>query len=175
MASLTTTIEVTHAVSVDGLWPCGAKKADAADPKKMCAQVSALFDAIAAGCTPASFTIQEGGTAEAQATGTLTISGGSGAVGGTINGVAITHAWTTSDANSAALVAADINASANALIAGIVTASAASNVVTVRSVDATKTANAITLAASGTGVTASGARLTGGAGHDVAGVTYSAL
>jgi phage tail sheath gpL-like len=98
----------------------------------------------------------------AVAAGTLTLSGGSGAVGGVINGVTVTATWATSDAVSAGLVAAAINASANPLVSEHVTAAANGAVVTLTSRRAGPGGNAVTLVASGTGVTASGARLTGG-------------
>lgn len=95
-------------------------------------------------------------------TGTLTLSGASGAVGGVINGVTVTATYATSDANTASLIAAAINASANALVNEHVTASASGAVVTLTAKRAGAGGNAVTLVASGTGVTASGARLTGG-------------
>lgn len=98
-----------------------------------------------------------------KATGTVTLSSGSGAITITINGVtAASETWATSDAATATALAADINASADALVDGHVTASAASGVVTVTAVVPGKAGNTITLATSGTGSTASGARLTGG-------------
>lgn len=53
----------------------------------------------------------------------LAMSGGAGTVGVTLNGVAVTATYATSDTNSCGLVAAAINASSNALVAGFVTAS----------------------------------------------------
>ena len=99
-----------------------------------------------------------------QASGTLTISSGSGAVGGTIDGTTVTATWATSDTNSAALVAAAINADATA--GKKVFATSAAGVVTVAALVPGIHGNAITLVASGTGVTASGAKLTGGTGAD---------
>ena len=99
-----------------------------------------------------------------RASGTVTLATASGTVGATINGVAITVAYATSDANTASLLATAINASANALVKDVVTATSALGVVTISSVVAGVVGNSITLAASGTGATASGARLTGGAG-----------
>jgi phage tail sheath gpL-like len=96
------------------------------------------------------------------ASGTLTLSGASGTVGGVINGVTLTVAFDTDDATTASALADEINASDAALVEGLVTASADGAVVTLTAVDAGVTGNCITLAASGTGVTASGARLTGG-------------
>lgn len=170
--SQTTTVEIT---TTSPFYSVFQRRSLPSDLPGMTSGFIDLLAAIAGGCTPASIIVQAAGTAAAQASGTLTISSGSGTVGGSINGVAITVTWGTSDTATAAALAAAINASTNALVKGIVTAKAASGVVTITSVDATKTANAITLAASGTGVTASGARLTGGAGSDVAGVSYSKL
>lgn len=98
------------------------------------------------------------------ASGTVTLSGASGTVGATINGKSITVTYATSDANTASLLAAAINASTDALVSGWVTASAASGVATITATQKSAWGNAITLAASGTGATASGSRLTGGAG-----------
>ena len=97
------------------------------------------------------------------ASGTLTLATASGTVGGIINGVTITVTASGGDTATATAIAAAINASANALVAGIVDASAVGAVVTVTSEIPGKSGNAITLAATGTNVTASGARLTGGA------------
>lgn len=98
----------------------------------------------------------------AAASGTVTISSGSGAIAATINGVSISVTWATSDTATATALAAAINASANALVAQHVTASSSAGVVTVTAIYEGYVGNAITLAASGTGATASGARLTGG-------------
>ncbi len=98
----------------------------------------------------------------AVATGTLTLATSSGAVGGVINGVTVTATWATSDTVTAALIAAAINASANALVNEHVTATSAGAVVTLTNKRAGAGGNAVTLVASGTNVTASGARLTGG-------------
>jgi phage tail sheath gpL-like len=97
-----------------------------------------------------------------QATGTLTLSTASGTVGGTINGVTVTVTAAGGDTATAVLIAAAINASANALVSNHVTATSALGVVTLTSKYPGHAGNAVTLAASGTGVTASGARLTGG-------------
>lgn len=95
--------------------------------------------------------------------GTVTLSSSSGVITATINGVALaTASLSGTDTENAAALAAVINASVNALVAGIVTAANVLGVVTVTSVRKGVLANAITLAASGTGATASGARLTGG-------------
>lgn len=82
--------------------------------------------------------INQSGTS-AKAGASLIISGGSGAVGGTINGVTVTATWATSDTNSAGLVAAAINASSNALVQGFVRASNAFATLTLSSTAAGST------------------------------------
>jgi phage tail sheath gpL-like len=97
------------------------------------------------------------------ASGTITLSGSSGVLTATINGVAIaTGSLAGTDTENAVVLAAAINASSNALVSGLVTASSAAGVVTITAVKKQKDGNMCTLAASGTGATASGARLTGG-------------
>lgn len=103
-------------------------------------------------------------TALANASGTVTLSSSSGTVGATINGVSVTVAYATSDTVTAGLLAAAINASSNALVKYLVAATSAAGVVTIYALQPGITGNCITLAASGTGATASGARLTGGTG-----------
>lgn len=98
------------------------------------------------------------------ATGTLTLSGGSGSVGGTIGGTAVTATWATSDTNSAALIAAAINA--NSTVNKFCSATSSGAVVTITAAAAGQIGERITLVASGTGVTASGANLGAGAGVD---------
>ena len=117
--------------------------------------------AVASGHKPVIYNIDVRDAA-VLATGTVTLSGGSGTITATINGVAIAITWATSDTNSAALLAAAINASTNALVKNIVTATSAAGVVTISAVVPGVVGNCVTLAASGTGATASGARLTGG-------------
>jgi phage tail sheath gpL-like len=97
-----------------------------------------------------------------KASGTITLSSGTGTITATINGVAIAITWATSDTNSAALLATAINASVNVLVADIVTATSAAGVVTIESIRAGLCGNTITIAATGTGATASGVRLTSG-------------
>lgn len=101
-------------------------------------------------------------TSASPATGTLTLSSASGTVGGTINGVSVTVAASGGDTATAAAIAAAINASGNALVNKHVTATSALGVVTITAITPGFSGNAITLAASGTNVTASGARLTDG-------------
>lgn len=105
-------------------------------------------------------------SALAAASGTVTLSGSSGTFTATINGVAVTVTYASSINNTAALLAAAINASTNALVQYLVAATVSGAVVTIRSLQPGITGNAITLAASASAgtATASGARLTGGVG-----------
>lgn len=136
-------------------------------------QARRLFDYFSTGLEHGSIVVTIAGTSAAYASGTVTISSGTGSITATINGVAIAVTWGTSDTATATALAAAINASTNALVKGLVTATSAAGVVTVKAFQPGKLGNAITLAASGTGATASGARLTGGAGDDVAPVTFT--
>lgn len=97
------------------------------------------------------------------ASGTVTLSSGSGSVAAVVNGVSTAVTWATSDTASAAALAAAVVASANALVNGHVTATSNLGVVTITAKLPGVTGNAISLAATGTGATASGARLTAGA------------
>ena len=120
------------------------------------------FTNLIAGFMGGLFSATAARVSQTAATGTLTLSSASGTVGGSINGVSVTVAFATSDTNTATLLAAAINASTNPLIQGLVSASASLGVVTLTSLVAGTPGNMTTIAASGTGVTASGARLTGG-------------
>ena len=94
--------------------------------------------------------------------GTLAIAAGTGVVGAVINEISTTVTWATSDANTGLLLKNAINASANPLVAGFMTATNVAGVVTVTAANEGIQGKAICLAATGTGATASGARLTGG-------------
>ena len=120
--------------------------------------------AVASGHKPVIYTIDVRDGA-VSATGTVTISGATASTyTTTINGVAITATGVNADNTAtAAAIATAINASSNALVQNIVTASSAAGVVTITAIVAGVVGNCITLAASGTGATASGARLTSGA------------
>lgn len=101
----------------------------------------------------------------AQATQTVTISGADGgAYAIVVNGVSIAFTGTNgNDTTTAASGAAAVNSSTNALVRGLVTATSAAGVVTLTAVRGGLSGNMITLAASGTGATADGTRLAGGA------------
>ena len=106
-----------------------------------------------------------------KASGTLTISSGSGSVGGTIGGTAKTVTWATSDTASATALAAAINA--DTTINKLCYATSAAGVVTITSNLPGPLGNKITLVASGTGVTASAGTLTSGAGSDGQPTTFA--
>lgn len=120
------------------------------------------FNALASGTRQGTISYATDAGDWVAATGTVTIASGSGSIAAIINGVTISVTWATSDTNTATLLAAAINASANALVAPFVSATSALGVVTITAKAKGVSGNAITLAASGTGATASGARLTGG-------------
>ena len=113
------------------------------------------------------------GTDNVYASGTVTIASGSGTVSITINGVAISRTWATNDTTTASAFVTDINGSANALVKNHVSATSAAGVITITAKAPGQWGNAVTLAAAGTGMTASGARLANGAGADSTAVTIS--
>lgn len=123
-------------------------------------ELANLCMGLAGGSTRGRLTFGSFGTA--QASQTLTLSSAAGAVGATINGVTVTATASGGDTNTAALIAAAINASTNPLVQGLVTATSSGAVVTVRSAVSGTAGNQTTFAASGTGVTAGGTRLAGG-------------
>lgn len=153
MAKGRTVLEIIHPDD-DITLPTGTSRGRivATLTNKLTAYVGGLFRATAV------VSVAQGG---AKASGTLTLATASGTVGGTINGVSITVTWATSDTLSAAALATAIRASVNPLIAGVVTATSNLGVVTITAVSYGAAGN-VTLVASGTNVTASGARLTGG-------------
>lgn len=106
------------------------------------------------------------------AAGTATCASCSGTVVITINGVAFSLTASGSDTVQAAAFVTAINASGNALISGLVTASSALGVVTITASRLGVAGNAMTLAVSGTGMTASGARLTAGSNGTTTAMTF---
>lgn len=118
------------------------------------------------GATASGARLTGGTTASSEgavASGTVTITGGSGATAAVINGVSVSVTWATSDNNTATLLANAINASADPLVYDHVTATAATNVVTIKASRGGTRGNTISLAGTGTGVVASGAALASGA------------
>jgi hypothetical protein len=100
-----------------------------------------------------------------QATATVTIAdGGSGNYTVTVNGVATGNvAWDTDGATTATAVILALRALTSALVTEHVDFSISSNVITVKALKGGPCGNAITLSATGTGSTASAARLGSGA------------
>lgn len=126
-------------------------------------RAATFFEGLAGGTRQGTVAVlTNGGSNGTAASGTITMASSSGTVGAIINGVTVSVTWATSDTASSAALAAAINASANALVAPFVTATSALGVTTITAKNKGTQGNAITLAATGTNVTASGARLTGG-------------
>lgn len=132
------------------------------DRRRSLTRLATFLEGLASGAEQGTVSYATDASNWVAASGTVTIASGSGSIAAIINGVTISVTWATSDTNTASLLAAAINASANALVAPFVSATSALGVVTVRADNKGVAGNAITLAASGTGATASGARLTGG-------------
>lgn len=121
---------------------------------------------ITSGVKKGSSVVVNAGTATdslAAASGTVTLSSAAGTTTVTINGVNFTTAAGTDTVRAAALALA-INTSTNALVQYLVAATSVAGLLTIVALQPGITGNTITLAASGTGATASGARLTGGVG-----------
>lgn len=131
------------------------------DARTALSRAASFLEALGAGMRVGSVAVLTNNGNAAAATGEVEFDGTSGTTTVTINGVAFSQTSGT-DAERAAAAAAAINASANALIDGVVTATDSNGVLTILADVKGKSGNWITLAASGTGVTASGNRLTGG-------------
>jgi phage tail sheath gpL-like len=136
---------------------------DSAQPRESCMRIGRLFRRVGGGGAggTASVVCDTGTSGAVAASGTLTISGGAGAVGGTIGGTLVTVAHTGNDTTSATALAAAIMA--DVTVNKYVSATSALGVVTVTAIQPGTIGNGITLVASGTGVTASGAKLANGA------------
>lgn len=164
----TTIVTITHDTPTERL---GALNAPTHRGHEAIQAASDLLLRLTRGLDKGSVEIQAAGTAAVRASGTLTLSSAAGAVGGTIGGTLVTATAAGGDTNSAALVAAAINANATTKTKVYATASGA--VVTLKALVPGVLGNLVTLVASGTGVTAGGATLAGGAGADVAPVIHS--
>lgn len=132
------------------------------------------FERLAGGQEPGatgenSVFIQKGSTAAAPvaATGTITMATSSGTVGATIGGTLVTVTWATSDEHSQVLLASAINA--DSTVNKWVYATAAAKVCTLTALQPGVLGNNVTLVLSGTNVTVSGAKLTGGVGANQVG------
>jgi hypothetical protein len=169
----TTVIRITHNKVGSELGATGrlAGHETNADAREVCLRAAEVLTRIASGLEPATVEFQIGGATAVRATGTITLSSAAGAVGATIDGTLVTATAAGGDANTAALVAAAINA--NATTKTKVYATATGAVVTLRAMQPGVNGNKVTLVASGTGATVSGATLTAGAGDDAIPVTYT--
>jgi phage tail sheath gpL-like len=164
----TTVITITHDAPVSRL---GALNGPTHRGREAIQSASDLLLRLMSGNEKGSVEIQAAGTASVRASGTLSLSSAAGAVGGTIGGTLVTATAAGGDTNSAALVAAAINA--NATVNKKVYATSSGAVVTIKALVPGVLGNSVALVASGTGVTAGGATLTGGAGVDVAPIIHS--
>lgn len=162
----TTIVTITHDAPLGRL---GALDGSTDRGREAMLAAATLLTRLASGFEKGSVEIQPGGTAQVRASGTLTLNGATGAVGATIGGTLVTATAAGGDVNTAALIAAAINA--NATTKTKVYATAEAKVVTVKAL-VPGVLGAVTMVASGTGVTSSGT-LTGGAGADVAPVVHS--
>jgi len=154
-------------VSFSGSWAASDMALDtgaaAVDGKDFIGRLATYLSALQNGSQSGTAVFSKGTADAVRASGTLTISSGSGSVGGTIVGTAVTVTWATSDTASATALAVAINA--NSTVNQYVTATSAAGVVTLTANVPGVAGNRFTLVASGTGVTASGALLTGGTGQ----------
>lgn len=181
----TTVVRISH-MAIGGDILEGLSKASAL-PREVALTLARFFDRIACGINDASIEIVLNGTTGVRASATATIVSAGATDSVTINGVefagvasgATGNQWVvgsggTADADSATALAAAINASTTAKVAKYVTASAAANVVTIRAKQPGLLGNCVTLTDTGTTITVTGSGfLAGGAGDDVAPVTYS--
>lgn len=150
-----TLIRLTHARK----WKDAGVIRSVDDPYTGVAEVANAVDAMNAGVLDGKLEVA---VDAAVASGTWTVASGTGALTCVINGVTINRTWATSDTATATALVGDINGHANSLIKDHVSATNAAGVVTITSKTPGLPGNAITLAGTGTGVTVSGARLTGG-------------
>ncbi len=168
--AFTTVIRITHnepGASFGTMTKLAAM--DTSRAREAAAALAAYFEALAAGVKMGTLEIGLGGTAVNRASGTLTLGAISGAVGGTIGGTLVTVATSGGAAGTIGPLIAAINANTtvNKKVFAVQTAA---SVITLYAVSPT---NLVTLVASGTGVTASGAALTGGAHDDAVPQFYS--
>lgn len=168
----TTTIRITHSKAAAMLGAVNKFLNMPADKAREAAMSLAnLFERIASGGEPCTFEVQAGGTTAVRSSGTLTLGAVSGSVGGTIDGTAVTVTASGGAAGTIGPLVAAINA--NATVNKKVYAVATSGtVITLYAMSPGVNGNKLTLAASGTGMTTSGA-FAGGAGDDVIPVSYT--
>lgn len=129
------------------------------DKKHLLRTLADLLRGIAVGAVPYTQVVVRHGAVAAS--GTVNFSGSSGTVGATINGTLVTVAFTTNATVTGDLFVAAVAAAAD-IVSKHVLATNVAGLVTLTSKFPGHAGNAVTLALSGTGVTVSGARLTGG-------------
>lgn len=122
-----------------------------------------LHSVVGKGSTANTTRLAGGTVVGTQASGTYTMSSGSGTMTMVINGVSDNVTWASSDTASAAALAAKFQLNTSALIRGIVDVTADTGVITVKAVRSGYQGNYITLTGTGTGSTVSVAVLAGGA------------
>jgi phage tail sheath gpL-like len=164
----TTLITITHESPVSRL---GALNGPTHRGREAIQSAADLLLRLMSGNEKGSVEIQPVGTASVRSSGTLSLSSAAGAVGGTIGGTLKTVTASGGDTATAAALAAAINA--DATINKKVYATSSGAVVTIKALVPGVLGNSVALVASGTGVTAGGATLTGGAGADVAPIIHS--
>lgn len=98
---------------------------DDASIQKRAEKLAEFFSALSSGASSgATLHLYKGGAAKlAKATATWTVASGAGSVTATINGVAVSVTWATSDANTGSLMAAAVRAETNDLVEFAVDAS----------------------------------------------------
>lgn len=157
-------------------------EASSSNPHVWARKAELFFRAINAGLIPASIECLSDDTAQARASGTVTVASIQADDTITINGVTLTGKASPSgesqfdsdgsDTVVATAIAACINT--NSSLTGIVTASSSAGVVTVSAFQKGLMGNAITLASSdGTRLAVSAARLAGGTGAGESPVTFA--
>lgn len=115
-AGLNTLVSISHRLPLD------LGRNNSKDNREVGVALANLLNGQGAGLVDSATVIANQATMGSCAGATLVLSGGSGAVGGIINGVTVTATWASSDTNSAGLIATAINASVNALVQGFVRA-----------------------------------------------------
>lgn len=155
----------THTITITTNEPIASATLDLATrPRHVLNRIAQFIHAFASSSVTGTIDVQDGNTTTAvAATGTLTLSSGTGTVGGTIGGTSVTVTWATSDTASATALATAINA--NTTVNKWVVATSVAGVVTLTATAANALGNNVTLVASGTGVTAGGlvgGKLSGG-------------
>lgn len=169
--AVTTVIKLTHpAASEVKVWP-------SYQPREQAVELSNLFATLASGKPAGSMDVSFAGTAGTKATATLlcgeTITGD---LTVTINGVEIEAAAGATPAAAATALLAAIKAETDPLVADLVVATKpTTTTVALEAKQRGLAGNAFTIAVTGTGLTVqdSATRFVGGAGDDVAAVTYS--